>query len=176
MELVVGAQLDGVATDWVLWAATADEEYLRDYEADDVALLGRWRDFVDAGLHVAGTSDAPWFFPDNFTLSDDVGRPVDEIAGGMDGRGREFPETRPWALDQLLTAEQGLRAVTIDAAWALGDEGNRGHLAVGTYGDVTILSRDVRQGTPDEVRSTAVVATIVDGVIVYCGDAALCAD
>jgi predicted amidohydrolase YtcJ len=177
MDLVVGAQLDGVATDWVRWAATTtEEEYLRDYEAEDVAWLGRWRDFVDAGLHVAGTSDAPWFFPNDFTLSDDVGRPVDEIAGGMDGRGREFPETAPWALDQLLTAEQGLRAVTVDAAWALGDEGNRGHLAVGTYGDVTILSRNVTQGTPDEIRATTVVATIVDGVTVYCGAAALCAD
>jgi predicted amidohydrolase YtcJ len=177
LDLAIGGQLDGVATDWVRWAATTeDDEYRRNYEAEDVAWLGRWRDFVDAGLHVAGTSDAPWFFPNDFTLSDDVGRPVDEIAGGMDGRGREFPETRPWALDQLLTAEQGLRAVTVDAAWVLGDEGNRGHLAVGVYGDVTILSRDVTQGTPDEIRSTTVVATIVDGVTVYCGAAALCAD
>jgi len=177
LDLAIGGQLDGVATDWVSWAAAAEEdEYRRDYEAQDVAWLGRWRDFVDAGLHVAGTSDAPWFFPNDFTLSDDVGRPVDEIAGGMDGRGREFPETAPWALDQLLTAEQGLRAVTVDAAWALGDEGNRGHLAVGTYGDVTILSRDVTQGTPDEIRATTVVATIVDGVTAYCGAAALCAD
>jgi predicted amidohydrolase YtcJ len=177
LDLAIGAQLDGVATDWVSWAAAAEEEeYRRNYEAEDVNRLGRWRDFVDAGLHVAGTSDAPWFFPDNFTLSDDVGRPVDEIAGGMHGRGREFPETAPWALDQLLTAEQGLRAVTADAAWALGDEKNRGHLAVGALGDVTILSRDVTQGTPDEIRSTSVIATIVDGVTVYCGAAELCAD
>ena len=42
-------------------------------------------------------------------------------------------------LDQLLTAEQGLRAVTVDAAYALGDETRRGHLAPGTLGDVTIL-------------------------------------
>jgi predicted amidohydrolase YtcJ len=177
LDLAIGGQLDGVATDWVRWAATTeDDEYRRNYENGDVAWLGRWRDFVEAGLHVAGTSDAPWFFPNDFTLSEDVGRPVDEIAGGMDGRGREFPEPAPWALDQLLTAEQGLRAVTLDAAWALGDEANRGHLTAGAYGDVTILSRDVTQGTPDEIRSTTVVATIVDGVTVYCGAAALCAD
>jgi predicted amidohydrolase YtcJ len=177
LDLAIGGQLDGAATDWVRWAATAEQdEYRRDYEAEDVGWIGRWRDFVDAGLHVAGTSDAPWFFPNDFTLSDDVGRPVDEIAGGMDGRGREFPETAPWAPDQVLTAEQGLRAVTADAAWALGDEGRRGHLAVGALGDVTILSRDVTQGTPDEIRLTTVVATIVDGVAVYCGVADLCAD
>ena len=39
------------------------------------------------------------------------------------------PETPEWGLDQLLTAEQGLRAVTLDAAHALGDEARRGHLA-----------------------------------------------
>ncbi len=64
----------------------------------------------------------------------------------------------------------------MDAAWALGDEERRGHLAPGTYGDVTILSREVTSGSPDEIRSTEVIATIVGGEIVFCADAALCAD
>ena len=76
--------------------------------------LARWRDFVDAGLHVASATDAPWTFPDYeagdqlVELTDDMGRPVDQIAAGMDGRRRMNPETPPWLLDQLLTAEQGL--------------------------------------------------------------------
>ncbi len=126
MDLAVVAQLDGVATDWVSWAATAeDDDYRRDYEAEDVSWLGRWRDFVDAGLHVAGSSDAPWFFTEQ-GLTDDIGRPVDEIAGGMDGQGRSFPEPRPWALDQLLTADEGLRSVTVEAAYALARRGASG--------------------------------------------------
>ncbi len=44
----------------------------------------------------------------------------------MDGRGRANPEAPDWVLDQRLTAEQGLRAVTLDAAYALGDEERRG--------------------------------------------------
>ena len=84
----------------------------------------------------------PWILPD-FKLTDDIGRPVDQIAGGMDPRGRVHPEPPEWAAAQLLTAEQGLRAVTLDAAWALGDEARRGHLAPGTLGDVTILCGDV---------------------------------
>jgi predicted amidohydrolase YtcJ len=167
-------QLDGAATDWVLWAAQAEGDDHRDYEAEDVRWLGRWRDLVDAGLHVAASSDAPWFFPDNFTLSDDVGRPVDEIAGGMDGRGREFPETRPWAHNQLLTAEEGLRGVTIEAAYALRDESRRGHLAPGTLGDVTILSGDVTTATPDEIRAMKVIATIVGGSPAYCSAPDVC--
>jgi predicted amidohydrolase YtcJ len=172
MDLTTVIQLDGVGTDWVMWAASAEEDP-RDYREEDVGWLARWRDLVDAGLHVAASSDAPWFFP-AAGLIDDVGRPVDEIAGGMDGRGRSFPETPEWMRGQLLTAEQGLRAVTLDAAWALGDEKNRGHLAVGAYADITVLNGDVTQGSPDEIRSMIVVATIVGGLTVYCGEAAPC--
>jgi len=174
MDVAIVAQLDGVATDWVSWAATTeDDDYRRDYEAEDVSWLGRWRDFVDAGLRVAGSSDAPWFFTEQ-GLADDIGRPVDEIAGGMDGRGRSFPETRPWALDQLLTAEEGLRAVTVEAAYALRDEARRGHLAQGTLGDVTVLSGDVLEGTPDEIRAIQVVATVIGGVVAHCSQTEVC--
>ena len=114
-----------------------EAEYLDHFGPDnpgeEVGWLARWRDFVDAGLHVAAATDTPWIFPD-FALTDDIGRPVDQIAGGMDGRGRANPETPAWVLDQLLTAEQGLRAVTLDAAYALGDDARRGHLAPGHTG------------------------------------------
>jgi predicted amidohydrolase YtcJ len=173
MDLVPVIQLDGAPYDWVMWGAAAEGERARDLAAEDLRWLARWRDFVDAGLHVAASSDAPWFFPTS-GIADDLGRPMDQIAGGMDGRGREFPETPDWMLDDLLTAEEGLRAVTLDAAWALGDEAQRGRLAVGTYGDVTILSGDVTSGTPDDIRAIQVVATIVGGQVVFCADAEIC--
>ena len=172
MDLVTVIHPDGVAGDWVQW-----NDYMGQgagYPVDQIGWLGRWRDFVDAGLHVAAASDAPWFFSD-FVLADDVGRAVDHIAGGMDGRGREFPETPEWVLDQLLTAEQGLHAATIGAAYALGDEARRGHLAPGTLGDVTILSGDVTDATAVEIRAMTVIATIVGGVVEYCGDPDVCA-
>ena len=171
MDIATVIHLEG-ASDWML-----DQGLLAEVDRDDpeqLVLLGRWRDFVDAGLHVASATDAPWTFPD-FELTDDMGRPVDQIAAGMDGRLRTRPATPPWAEDQLLTAEQGLRAVTLDAAWALGDEARRGHLAPGTLGDVTILSGDVTGGaTPDEIRAMSVVATIVGGVPAYCADPEVC--
>jgi len=172
MDLATVIHLDGSGGDWVLWS-----EYLGHGSPDDLeggtGWLTRWRDFVDAGLHVAAATDTPWFLPDS-TLTDDIGRPVDQIAGGMDGRGRSYPETPAWVLDQLLTAEQGLRAITLDAAYALGDETRRGHLAPGTLGDVTILSGDVTTATPDEIRAITVIATIVGGVTEYCADPELC--
>ena len=172
LEVVTVIHLDGAATDWVLEA-----EYLDhlgpDNPGEEVGWLARWRDFVDAGLHVAAATDTPWIYP-SFALTDDVGRPFDQIAGGMDGRGLANSETPAWVLDQLLTAEQGLRAVTVDAAYALGDEARRGRLAPGTLGDVTILSGDVTTATPDEIRAMAVIATIVDGLPAFCPDRDLC--
>ena len=60
--------------------------------------------------------------------------------------------------------------MTLDAAYALGDEARRGHLAPGTLGDVTILSGDVTGAYPDEIRAMTVIATIVGGDIAFCGD------
>ena len=44
----------------------------------------------------------------------------------------------------------------------------------GAVGDVTILSGDVLDATPDEIRAMEVVATIVDGIVVHCSDAEVC--
>ena len=172
MDLATVIHPDGGAGDWVLWSKYMGH-VSPDKLAGGTAWLTRWRDFVDAGLHVASATDMPWFLPDS-KLTDDIGRPVDQIAGGMDGRGRSYPGTPDWMLDQLLTAEQGLRAVTLDAAWALGDEARRGHLAPGTLGDVTILSGDVTAATPDEIRAMSVIATIVGGIPAYCADPEIC--
>lgn len=60
-----------------------------------------------------------------------------------------------------------MRAVTLDAAYARGDEARRGHLAPGTLGEVTILSGDVNGATPDQIRAMTVIATIVGGSVVY---------
>jgi predicted amidohydrolase YtcJ len=168
MGIGVVGHLDTAVSDWL-----SDPEWMAEM-GGETAWLARWRDFVEAGLPFAGATDMPWILPD-FALTNDIGRPVDQIAGGMDPIGRVYPEPPPWTAAQLLTAQQGLRAVTLDAAWALGDEPRRGHLAVGTLGDVTILSGDVLDATPAEIRAMAVIATIVGGVIEFCADPAVCA-
>ncbi len=171
MDIVTVIHLDG-ARDWILGDAFRPE-FERDEPDAEIDWVARWRDFVDAGLHVASATDAPWTFK-GFVLAVDQGRPVDQIAAGMDGRARTQPETPEWLRDQLLTAEQGLRAVTLDAAWALGDEARRGHLAPGTLGDVTILSGDVTSSDPDEIRAMEVIAAIVGGTVLYCSVAEVC--
>ena len=179
LDLALVIHPDG-EPDWIMYDGLLADFDRDSPPADIEAEVGRWRDFVDAGLHVAYATDAPWTFPDFepddrlMELTADVGRPFDHIAAGMDGRQRMNPEMPSWLLDQLLTAEQGLRALTLDAAWALGDEARRGHLAPGTLGDVTILSRDVTAAAPDEIRAMTVLATIVAGAPVYCAEPEMC--
>jgi hypothetical protein len=171
MDLTTVIHPDG-ATDWV-----RHDRFLGGLDRDDAVMpdgwLNRWRDFVDGGLHVAAASDMPWLFPD-FDMTDDRGRPVDQIAAGIDGHGRAHADTPDWTAAQLLTAEEGLRAVTLKAAWALGDESRRGHIAPGAVGDITILSGDVTTAKPEEIRAMTVVATIVGGMPVHCTDPAIC--
>ncbi len=180
MDIPVVIHPDG-EPDWIMYDGLV-ADFDRDNPPPDIeAQVGRWRDFVDAGLHLAFATDAPWTFPDFepgdrlVELTDDLGRPFDQIAAGMDGRQRMNPVMPPWLLDQRLTAQQGLRAVTIEAAWALGDESRRGHLAPGTLGDVTILDGDVTAARPDEIRAMTVIASFVGGIPTYCSTPAACA-
>ncbi len=171
MDIGAVIHLDGAA-DWILDPGVI-AEFDRDDPGEAADLFARWRDFVDAGLHVASATDAPWTFPD-LKLTNELGRPVEHIAAGMDGRLRSRPDTPPWLRDQVLTAEQALRTVTLDAAWMLGDDTRRGHLAPGTLGDVTILSGDVTAASPDKIRAMTVAATIVGGTAAFCGDPRIC--
>ncbi len=83
MDLATVIHLDGAA-DWLL-----DDEVLAQFDRDDpgeeIGWLARWRDFVDAGLHVASATDAPWTFPD-FDESDRRHGPARRPDRRRDGR------------------------------------------------------------------------------------------
>jgi predicted amidohydrolase YtcJ len=167
LGLVVVGHTEGFPTD-----AYADPEYL-EYLGEDTTLLNRYRDFVEAGIRFASASDTPWMYPD-LQLTPGTGRPLDLIAGAMDGMGSDGTEAPPFIEAQTLTFEQALRSVTTDAAYAIGADDLRGHLAPGTYGDVTVLSGDMTGASPDNLRQLSVVATIVGGKILFCDEPSLC--
>ena len=60
LDLATVIHPDG-APDWIMY-----DDFLADFDRDNPPetsrLVGRWRDFVDAGLHVASATDAPWTF------------------------------------------------------------------------------------------------------------------
>jgi predicted amidohydrolase YtcJ len=67
---------------------------------------------------------------------------------------------------QRIDVMDALRAVTIDAAWQVFQEDNRGSLEPGKYADLVVLSGSPLEN-PLELRELAVQRTVVGGVTVY---------
>ncbi|GGK62515.1 amidohydrolase [Amphritea balenae] len=68
--------------------------------------------------------------------------------------------------EQRISVMQALRAITIDAAWQVFQENNRGSIEPGKLADLVILSGNPLLA-PGDIRQLSVEETIVGGVTVY---------
>ncbi len=68
--------------------------------------------------------------------------------------------------EQRIDVMQALRAVTIDAAWQVFQEDDRGSLEPGKYADLVVLSGNPLDD-PENMRDIQVERTLVGGAIVY---------
>jgi predicted amidohydrolase YtcJ len=68
--------------------------------------------------------------------------------------------------DERISALQALRATTIDAAWQIFQEGNRGSVEAGKYADLVVLSDNPLE-KPDAIKDIKVLETIVGGRTIY---------
>ncbi len=68
--------------------------------------------------------------------------------------------------DQRISALHALRATTINAAWQIFQEDNRGSLEVGKFGDLVVLS-DNPLDKPESIRDMEVLETVVGGKTVF---------
>ena len=66
-----------------------------------------------------------------------------------------------------MTIEEALRAYTINPAWSSREEGIKGSISEGKLADLVVLSRNILQGSADELLTTFVEYTIFDGKVVY---------
>lgn len=69
--------------------------------------------------------------------------------------------------DQVLTREQALRGMTIWAAYSNFEEAEKGSIEPGKWADFTILSQDLMEAAPGELKNTKVLKTFVAGEQVY---------
>ncbi len=109
-----------------------------------------------SGAALAFGSDAPIEDPDPW-------RAIQAAAT----RQRIPPDRAPFHPEQRLTVEQAVRAYTIGAAYASGDEGWKGTLEPGKAADFICLSDDVFRMRPEEIHKVKVVRTVVGGRTVY---------
>jgi len=70
-------------------------------------------------------------------------------------------------VDEALTRDEALRAMTSWAAKANFEEGIKGSLEAGKLADFVILDRDIMAAPEDELRAARVIRTYVSGRLVY---------
>jgi len=123
-----------------------------------------WRSVLDSGAVLAFGSDAP---------VEDLSVIAGIHAAVTRRRADGSPGPEGWIPQERLSAEEALRAYTVGAAYAGGEEAIKGSLSPGKLADVAVLSRDILAIPPDEILETEVVATLLDGRFVYCQEDAL---
>jgi predicted amidohydrolase YtcJ len=110
-----------------------------------------------SGARLAFGSDAPVETPN-------------PLAGLYAAVARRRPDGRPpggWYPEERLTIGGALEAYTTGAAYAAGQERELGRLAPGFQADLTVVSEDILTGEPERILDARVVATVVDGEVVY---------
>ncbi|KAF8499903.1 amidohydrolase family-domain-containing protein [Hysterangium stoloniferum] len=98
---------------------------------------------------------------------------IDPLKGFYAAIARLTPEgTSPhgpggWYPAERLTRVQALKGMTYDAAYAAFSEHEFGSIAPGLRADLVVLNKDIMTIPIDQILSTKVTATVVDGSLVY---------
>ncbi len=113
-----------------------------------------WRALIDSGAVIAAGTDAPV-------------ESVDPLATFRSAVTRRMADGRVFFPEQRMTREEALRSMTVNAAYAIYEEGVKGTLEPSKYADLTVLSGDLLTVPEDELDDVAVVATIVGGTVAW---------
>jgi predicted amidohydrolase YtcJ len=136
-------------------------------QEEPVGSVARWRDLIESGVPVIGNSDFPSLDMEAID-GPTPGSPVRLLYRAVT---RTWADKRPpeaWMLDQALTAEQALRLMTINAAYATFEEDSRGSLAPGKLADLVILSANPLAVPAEELAEIQVLMTMVGGKVEWC--------
>lgn len=126
-------------------------------------IVRRWADLVATGAHVTADSDWPW-------SAEEAINPLFRLQALMSpvNFSQSYGDWEPCGLlpeDQLLSAWQGLRMMTIEAAYMLHRDHELGTLEPGKLADLVILSEDPQAVAIEALTDIEVLLTMVDGVI-----------
>ena len=139
------------AQPFYLWAL-ADSYAEQGLGADRAGQMSRLGSLVREGVAVSLHSD--------FTMA-----PASPLTLASVAVTRKSASGKVWAPEERLTREQGLRAVTIDAAHAIGMEGEIGSIEAGKKADFTVLAVDPLEVDADTWPDIEIVATVFEGTV-----------
>ena len=135
---------------------TSDAPYvparLGDKRSEEGAYV--WQKLMKSGAVVSNGTDAP--------VED-----VDPIASFHSSVSRKIRDGSIFYPDQRMSRLEALKSYTLNGAYAAFEETSRGSLKPGKYADMVVLSKDIMTLPDDEIRSAAVLYTIVGGKVRY---------
>lgn len=136
---------------------TSDAPFVVDRLGEKRAREGAypWRSLLDAGVLIANGTDAP--------VED-----VDPLESFYASVTRKRADTGlEFFTEQKMTREEGLYSYTLGNAYAGFEEKDKGSLEVGKLADVTVLTKDLRDCSDEEILQAEVVYTIVGGEVKF---------
>ncbi|MCF2434796.1 amidohydrolase family protein [Streptomyces thinghirensis] len=89
--------------------------------------------------------------------------PLGVMAGARHRRPTRHLGRDPHGPEQALTALEALRGMTVNAAYAAGEEDEAGRIAVGHRADLTVLAADPLTVPATELADVPVLLTVLDG-------------
>ena len=116
-----------------------------------------WRSLIDLGVVIAGGSDAPV----------EIGDPRIEFKAAIGRKDLDGYYQDYWNLDESVSREEALYMFTKWAAYSVFEEDIKGTVEVGKLADLTIFSKDLMVIPEEEIMSSQILMTIVDGRVVY---------
>lgn len=137
--------------------AVADRDLAERYWGRRYKRAYAYRTMQEMGIPLALGSDAP---VETFD-------PLRILYAAIERNDTATPERASWVPEQALPIVQALWSYTLGAAYAGGEEHDKGSLAVGKLGDAVVLREDLLSIEPGKLRENGVQATIVGGKVVY---------
>jgi predicted amidohydrolase YtcJ len=132
---------------------------IRSYGADRLPLFCPYRSFMDAGIKVAGSADAPIF-----DLS-----AIKAMAASIVRKTETGSEITP---EEALTPDQAVAMYSVNGAYALGKETQFGMIEEGKDADLVVLSHQLSKMPAENWAERILVEmTIANGKIIYQRDA-----
>jgi predicted amidohydrolase YtcJ len=123
-----------------------------------------WRQLKDAGVRLNIVSDWPGSY------NEQEPTPLAPLENIFMAVTRQSLDGRPpggWHVAEKLTLEEALEAYTVNPAWSAYEEDRKGTLTEGKLADVVVLSRDILEGAPEDIRRAQVDYTILGGRIIH---------
>ena len=137
---------------------TSDMKWLHHRIGENrLSLISRWQSFVNLNIKIPGGSDCPI----------EEGNPILEFYSAITRQDETGWPQGGWQPQEKLNRINALKMFTQWAAYGGFNENNRGMIKLGYDADLTILSQDILSIPTNEILSTEVLYTIVNGKIVY---------